>query len=135
MTDASHQIARRFFLALATGDFPDDLLTSDMTVWTTSSGTHSPKERYIGGVKMLLSLFPDGLRYTVKSLTVEEDRVAAEVEANGILSNGDAFQNSYVFMIRLRDGKIASVAEHFNPDPVRSQIVPLIQALMAKTAG
>ncbi|HEX7871476.1 MAG TPA: nuclear transport factor 2 family protein [Sphingobium sp.] len=132
MTQTLHKIARDYFAALSAGNIPDDMLTDDMTAWTTSSGIDQPREKYVGGVKMLGSLFEGGLQYSIETLTAEGDRVVAEVRGSGTLINGDSFQNRYVFVLRIRDGKIASVAEHFNPDPVRQQIVPLIQAAMAK---
>ncbi len=135
MTRTPHEIARAFFEALTQGHIPDDLLTDDMTAWTTTSGVQSPKERYEGGIQMFGTLFPDGLHYSVDSLTAEDDRVIAEVQANGTLSNGEAFHNRYVFVLRLRGERIASVAEHFNPDPVRNQVIPLLQAVMARSAG
>ncbi|MCE7795080.1 nuclear transport factor 2 family protein [Sphingobium sufflavum] len=131
----SHRIARDFFAALSNGALPLEMLTDDMTAWTTTSGVQSARERYAGGIQMFATLFPNGLLYTVESLTAEEDRVVAEVQADGLLSNGDIFQNRYVFVLRLREGRIAAVAEHFNPDPVRNQIVPLLQHVMAKNAG
>jgi len=131
MTHINHALARSFFTALSNGNVPDDLLTSDMTAWTTTSGT-TDKARYQGGIKMLATLFSGGLRYTVDSLTAEEDRVAAEVQSRGTLVNGDAFHNVYIFMIRIRDGRIASVAEHFNPAAVQEKIMPLLQAAMSK---
>jgi uncharacterized protein len=134
MTQSNHQLVRNFFDALSRGGLSDEWLTHDMCVWTTSSGK-SDKARYQAGVQLLQSLFPNGLKYTVQSLTAEEDRVAAEVESHGILVNGEAFENIYVFIFRIRDGKIASVAEHFNPQVVREKILPLIQAAMAKSAG
>lgn len=133
MTSPNHQLVRDFFAALSSGNLPDELLTPDMTAWTTTSGT-SDKARYQGSVKLLGSVFNDGLTYTVQSLTAEEDRVAAEVQSHGTLVNGEVFQNTYVFVFRIRDGRIASAAEHFNPDIVREKIVPLIQAAMAKAA-
>ena len=134
MTRSNKDIAGAFFAALSAGAVPDDMLTDDMTAWTTTSGS-MPRQRYQGGVTMLQSLFPAGLAYTVDSLTAEEDRVAAEVQSRGTLSNGEDFHNIYLFMLRINDGRIASVAEHFNPTVVREKIVPLMQAAMAKTAG
>ena len=78
-------------------------------------------------ITYLQSLFPAGLTYTVESLTAEEDRVAAEVQSRGTLLNGDLFHNVYVFMFRIRGGRIAAVAEHFNPQVVRDKIMPLLQ--------
>ena len=131
MTHVNHELARKFFAALSSGNIPDDLLTADMTVWTTTSGT-STKARYQAGIKMLASIFSGGISYTVDSLTAEDDRVAAEVQGNGTLINGETYQNVYMYILRIRDGRIASVAEHFNPDPIRERIAPLMQAAMRK---
>ncbi len=129
-----HAIARRFFGALSAGDLPDDLLTQDMTAWTTTSGVEAGRSDYQRGVAMLGTLFDGGLTFTVDSLTAQEDRVAAEVRSNGTLVNRVPFANRYVFILRIRDGRIASVAEHFDPGPVEEKLRPLIQAIMARKA-
>jgi uncharacterized protein len=131
MPHVNHELARKFFAALSSGDIPDDLLTADMTAWTTTSGT-AAKARYQAGIKMLASISSGGISYTVDSLTAEDDRVAAEVQGRGTLINGETYHNVYVYILRIRDGRIASVAEHFNPDPTRQKIVPLLQAAMKK---
>lgn len=135
MTTAAHELARRFFAALSAGAFPDGLLADAITTWTTTSGAASDKARYEGGVKLLSSLFPAGLAYTVDSLTAEDDRVAAEVHAEGVLADDQLFRNTYVFVLRIQDGQIASIAEHFDPGPVREKIVPRLMAAMAKAKG
>lgn len=135
MSQAHHALIRRYFEALSSGSLPDELFTDDMTAWTTSSGVAAPKARYQGGVKLLQSLFPEGLAYEIDSITAEDDRVAVEARSHGVLATGEAFDNTYVFVFRIRDGRIASVAEHFNPIPVREKLGPLIQAAMAKAAG
>jgi ketosteroid isomerase-like protein len=132
MSEASHRIAREFFQALTQGEVPDSLLTPDVTVWTTSTGGASDKARFQAGIKLLASVFKGNFVYTVDALTAEEDRIAAEVQARGTLINGDEYRMRYVFMLRIRDGRIASIAEHNNPGPVREQLGPLIQAVMAK---
>lgn len=127
MPQSNHQIVRDFFSALSNGTLSAGMFTADMTAWTTTSG-ESSRDRYLAGVAMLQSLFPTGLAYTVDSLTAEGDRVAAEVQSRGILVDGKTFHNTYVFMFRIRDERIAGVAEHFNPQVVRDIIVPLLQA-------
>src|SRR3974390_2052788 len=131
MTRSNHQLVRDFFAALSTGSLSSQFFTDDMTAWTTTSGK-SPKEKYLAGVRMLQSLFPAGLTYTIDALTAEEDRVAAEAQSRGTLVNGESFHNVYMFMFRIRDVRIASVAEHFNPQIVREKIVPLLQAAQPK---
>lgn len=129
----SHDLARKFFDALSAGNLPDDLLTEDMQAWTVSSGS-SDKSTYQGGVKLLGAAFPQGITYTVQSLTAEEDRVAAEVVSEGTLVNGQPFRNDYLFLLRIRDGRIASVREFFNPKPVQELLAPVLQEMMAKGA-
>lgn len=127
MSRSNHQLVRDFFTALSKGDLPDDLFTDDMTVWTITSGT-SEKAKYRSGVKMLQSVFRSGLTYEVDSLTAEDDRVAAEVQAHGTLVNGDDYHNTYAFIFRIRDARIARVAEYFNALVVREKLAPLMQA-------
>ena len=134
MTQSSHQLVRDFFAALASGNLPDELLTPDMTAWTTTSGK-SDKARFQGGVKMLASIFAGSLSYSIDALTAEDDRVAAEVQSRGTLVNGEDFHNTHVFMFRIRDGRIASVAEHMNAFIVREKLVPLLQAAMGRATG
>jgi ketosteroid isomerase-like protein len=131
MSGPHHQLIQHFFAALSSGDLSDDLLADDVTIWTTTSGFVNPaKARYQGGVKLLQSLFPGGLGYRVVSLTAEEDRVAAEVRAHGTLTSGTVYENSYMYIFRIRDMRIVSFAEHFNPLIVQEKISPLLTAAM-----
>jgi uncharacterized protein len=132
MPHPHHEIARRFISALSAGALPDELLTDDMHAWTLSSGAWVEKQRYQGGVQLLASLFDGPYSYSIDALTAEEDRVVCEARASGTLAGGDAFSNTYVFILRIRDGRIASVSEHFNTIPVREVLGPLIHAKLAK---
>jgi uncharacterized protein len=129
MAQSNHAIARAFFNALSAGAIPDELLTPDMTVWTTSSGM-SDRVRFQYGIKLLASIFKGGLTYTIDALTAEEDRVAAEVQSRGTLINGEIYQARYAFMLRIRDERIASVAEFADPGPVREKLGPLLKAAL-----
>jgi uncharacterized protein len=127
MTSPNHQLVRDFFAGLSSGNLPAELFAPDMTAWTTTSGT-TDKAKFLGGVKVLISIFGGTLRYRIDSLTAEEDRVVAEVRSNGTLVDGEDFHNAHVFIFRIRDGRIAAVVEHMNPIIVREKIVPLILA-------
>jgi ketosteroid isomerase-like protein len=133
MSRTNHQLVQDFFTAIAKGELPDNLVTVDMTFWSVNSGS-SDRARFHGGVKILASIFGGTLTYIVDSLTAEEARVVAQVRSEGTLNTGEAFQNNHVFIFRLRDGLIASVAEFMNQFVVREKIVPLMQAAMAKAA-
>jgi uncharacterized protein len=127
MSQANHVIVHAFFAGLSRGEVPSDLVSPDMTAWTALSGTSS-LARFEGGIRMLASLFSGPFLYTVDSLTAEEDRVAAEVRAAGTLIGGEHYENRYVFMFRIRAGKIVAVAEHTNVVLVRDKLAPLLAA-------
>ena len=61
--------------------------------------------------------------------------MVAEVHSEGTLVNGEDYRNTYVFVFRVRDGRIASVAEHFNALIVQEKLIPLVQMIMSSPAG
>jgi ketosteroid isomerase-like protein len=128
MTHPNHQLARAYFAAVSAGDLPDALLTPDMTAWTTTQGSLD-KATYQGMVKLLARMCARPLAFTINSLTAEEDRVVAEAESEGVLVNGEAYRNTYIFVFRIRDGRIASIAEHFNALIVQEKLVPLMRTI------
>jgi len=132
MTATHHQIVREFLAALSKGELADDMLTSDFSGWTVLSGPVD-KATYQAAFKLLSGIFQEGPVPTIHSLTAEEDRVVAEFRSNGTLLNGDAYQNDYLFLFRVRDGRIAYVGEYFNPDIVREKIAPAMAAAMARS--
>jgi ketosteroid isomerase-like protein len=135
MTQSNHQLVRDFLAALPSGNIPDDLLAPDISVWTTSGGAGVDKARYLGALKLLASITNGPMTYILDSLTAEEDRVVAEVREHGTLINGEDIRNDFLIMFRIRDGRIASIAEHFNPIPVKEKIEPLMRNAMSKTAS
>ncbi len=133
MKEQNHTLAREYFRAVSNGDLPDDLLTSDMTGWITTGGTMD-KASYQHLIKLLAVMCARPLEFTIHSLTSEEDRVVAEAESEGILVNGQEYRNSYVFVFRIRDGRIASIAEHYNALIVQEKLMPLIEAAKTRLA-
>ena len=132
MTANHHRIVREFLAALSGGELADDMLTPDFSGWTVLSG---PVDRatYQGAFKVFATIFAEGPALTIRSLTAEEDRVVAEFRSKGTLVSGEAYQNDYLFLFRIRDGRIAYVGEYFNPDIVREKIAPAIAAAMARS--
>lgn len=133
MTAYNHQLVRDFFLAIARGEVPDNLITDDMIFWSINAGT-TDKARFRGAMKALSSIFSGTLAYDVESLTAEEDRVVAEIKSHGTLA-GEPLNNTHMFLFRIRDGRIASVAEYMNQFIVRDKIVPHLQAAMSKPSA
>jgi uncharacterized protein len=130
MTQATHDLVRRFFAGLDAGQFEEGLLAEDFTGSTARSEEPSPRDKYIGGIAMLQQLFGGGLRYSIESITAEDDRAAVEARSQGTFTDGEPFANRYVFMFRVRDGQIASVYESMDTVKVNEKIIPRMMALL-----
>jgi hypothetical protein len=134
MTKSNHQVVRDFLAALGGGALTDDLITADFEGWTVLSG---PVERatYKKAFGIFATIFANGgPKITIHSLTAEEDRVVAEFTSEGTLVNGDLYHNEYLFLFRVRDGRIAYVGEYFDPAVVREKIAPAMAAAMSRVS-
>lgn len=130
MNEPVRQLIQGFLDAIGRGDPLDDMITPDMKVWTVTAGD-TDKARFLGAVKLLATIFGGGLRYNIDALTVQEDRAVAEVTSHGTLPDGAPFSNVHAFIFRVRDGRIASVAEFMNQFEVKEKLAPLMQAALA----
>ena len=110
---------------MPSGRIPDDLLTDDLTGWTTLQGSID-KTAYLACINALDTLFATPLAFTIDSLTADDNRVVAEARSEGILSNGESYRNTYIFVFRIRDGRIAAIAEHYNALTVHKKLIPLM---------
>ena len=131
MSARNRQLTEQFFRDLSLGEFPASTFTEDATFWTLTGGAGT-KEKFQGGVKLLQSLFPNRLTYSIDSLVADDVGAAAEVQSRGVLSTGQDFHNVHVFTFRFEGDRIASVKEYQNPDPVRATLIPLMQAAAQK---
>ncbi|MDE2597130.1 MAG: nuclear transport factor 2 family protein [Sphingomonadales bacterium] len=122
---APHALARAYFAAVEAGDLPDSLLTEDFTAWTTTQGDLG-KAQYQAAIRLLARLCREPIRFTIDAITAEADRVVAEARSRAVLIDGSIYENTYVFPMRLRDGRIAWIGEHFNALVVAEKLVPLI---------
>lgn len=129
--EAAYALARAYFAAVAYGNLPDDILTEDMMGWITTGGTMD-KARYQHLVKLLGAMCDGPLQFTIHALTADEDRVVAEAQSRGRLINGQDYEQTYVFVFRIRDGRIASVAEHYNALIAQEKLVPLMDQAQQK---
>jgi len=126
-----HALVHAFFDAVTAGELPDELLTEDMTGWITTGGTMD-KAAYQGVIRLLARMCAEPIRFTVDSITAEEDRAAAEVRSQVRLINGEPYAMTYVYLFRFRDGRIASVAEHYNALIAQEKLVPLMKELQSR---
>lgn len=129
----SYQIARDYLAAVTAGDLPDALLTPDMTAWITTGGTMD-KASYQAAIRMLKIMCATPLVFAVQALTADEDRVVIETTSAATLISGADYRQTYIFVIRIRDSLIASIAEHYNALIVRETLMPLMADAAAKLA-
>jgi hypothetical protein len=128
--DGVTELVEAFFAAVAAGDLPDSLLTPDMTGWITTQGTMD-KTSYQGLIRLLARMTDGPLRFTIDAVTAQDDRIVAEARSAGRLISGEDYAQTYVYVFRLRDGRIASVAEHYNALVAQEKLLPLMKELQA----
>jgi ketosteroid isomerase-like protein len=128
MTHPNHKFAHAYFAAVTAGELPDSLLTSDMTAWGTTLGPIG-KATYQQMIRMLARMCATPIQFTVDAITAEDDRVLAEAHSTATLINGEPYANTYVFSFRIRDGRIAWIAEHYNALVSEQKLLPLMAQL------
>jgi len=126
--EANKQLARDFMAALsrADTDWVLDHYADDMVLWTAGSlpfsGVHTRDEirPLMDGI---LGAFPDGLTFSVETLTAEQDRVAIEARSRGVHVSGKRYENRYHFLVRIRGGKIVEVKEYLDTQHAREVLL------------
>ena len=123
MTATNHEIVRKFISAMTDGNITDELVTEDFAVWIVGTGT-ADRESFCGGIALLPKAFPAKLPFTIHSLTAEEDRVVAHFSAEGTLADDQVYRNDYLYLFRIRDGKVCYLHEFLNLDEMRGTLMP-----------
>ena len=128
MSHPNHAVAAAYLSAVTAGDLPDSLLTDDMTAWLTTQGPIS-KSDYQGAIRLLARMCQSPIRFTVDAITAEDDRVVIEAHSQATLIDGQEYANTYVCSLRVRSGRIAWIAEHYNPLIAQEKLFPLAASL------
>jgi ketosteroid isomerase-like protein len=105
-------IATKFVTTMREHSGFDEALVSDDLTWRTASGAVMDKptlKSLLGNVKKRMPEFPEMI---VTGVTAEGDRVAVEAEGKCALPNGKRYDNTYHFLLRIRDGRIFEVREY-----------------------
>lgn len=66
----------------------------------------------------VLESFPNKLKFTIKSITAEDNRVAVEAESTGEHVSGQHYNNQYHFLFELKDEKIYRLKEYMDTELV-----------------
>ena len=116
---ANKALARRFIDAISRADV-DAIVAAyapDGSCWTSGtlpiSGTFGV-DQVAAASRGVLTVFPEGLRFTIHALTAEGERVAIEAESYGRHVSGKLYNNKYHFVLRAHGGKIVEWREYMD---------------------
>jgi ketosteroid isomerase-like protein len=138
--EENKKVALRFFESLSTGnlDVALELISDSVTWWLAGK----PEQFALAGSKdktefaEMLGLIekgmPNGIRLTITGVTAEGDRVAVEMNADGVSALGKEYHNEYHDLLEVRDGKIEAGREYL--DTAHAQEV-IVEAARASVRG
>lgn len=94
-----------------------EMLTDDLVYWVQGKPHLFPYAGTKGKAEMCAyfatpSIFKDGLEQRIGAVTAEDDRVAVEVEVEGVAPNGKLYNNTFHYLLHFRGGKICKVKEY-----------------------
>jgi ketosteroid isomerase-like protein len=125
-TESNKQLVREYFDAIAASDFDRvaAMMAPDLVFWC-AGGTgavesvvfRSPEALITDLQHSMRELYdPEfGLRPEIRSLTAEEDRVAAEVRIQGrSIQTGGPYDNLYAFLFWLEGDRFTRIHEHLD---------------------
>lgn len=142
MSETNKAIALKFITAMGANDpvGAAECLASDaMAVATGNSHFKGPRNArmMIDGIEAFKALMPGGLNFKVISAIADGDQVAVECEGNATTSAGTTYDNRYVFVCTLREGKLVLVNEYFCTVLANEVLWPLAQSAagLGETAG
>jgi ketosteroid isomerase-like protein len=111
---ANKDLVRRFFASFETRGFAAaSALVSDDVVWWNAGFGDLTKAGYAALAEGSEEHIEGGrYRFTIRSLTAEEDRVSAVVDGHATRKTGAAYNNNYHFLFTIRDGMIIAIREY-----------------------
>jgi ketosteroid isomerase-like protein len=66
----------------------------------------------------IFETFPQGIRFTIRAMTAEGERVAVEAESDGMHISGKRYQNEYHFLFVFRKGELVTLKEYMDTERV-----------------
>lgn len=72
-------------------------------------------------------VLPNGLKFTILTMTAEDDRVHVELKGEAKTASGGDYNNRYHYAIVVRDGKICSFRDYLDSDLVMKVLVPTLE--------
>jgi uncharacterized protein len=107
------QIVTEYFSHLSAGRREQalEMLGEDATWWAPGFGVMH-KAQFATMMVYMEKIIRGSIQLTLKRITAEDDRVAAEAESDADVVNGKHYHNTYHILVVIRGGKIREVKEY-----------------------
>ena len=120
--------AERFFACFA----PDAIFETPGQHAAAGVKTFAQVEKEFPPLRRLL---PEGIRFSVLSMTGEENRVHVELAGESRTIDGAEYNNRYHYAFVLRDGRVTRFRDYFDSDLVVRVLVPTMERFGATHLG
>lgn len=133
MSEANKAVALKFIEALGKGDAETvkTVITDDVVAIATGTSIGSGSRTFdeiVAVFGMFGQITKTGLNPKILSVTAEADRVAVEWEGDCTVVTGAQYNNQYVTVFFLRDGKIFKLKEYFDTKLTDAVLGPIFAA-------
>lgn len=107
-------LVKDFFRYMSAGRIDDAItLIAENVIWWSPLGTVT-KQALLEGVRQLYASRTTSTAMNVRTITAQDNRVAAEVDGEFKLRDGRSYDNTYHFLFVIENGRFVSVREHFD---------------------
>lgn len=136
MSEANKAVAQKFITALGKGDAAvlGELMSPDIEAIATGTCLLSGTRKYAdvtAAAGMLGQITQNGIAVKFISVTAEDDRVAVEWDGSSMLVTGQPYNNQYLMLFQIRDGKIVRLKEYFDSLLVENALGPIVRGAAA----
>jgi ketosteroid isomerase-like protein len=108
------ELVRDFFRYMSSGRIDDAfILIAENVVWWSPLGTLT-KQALLEGVRQLFASRTTSRAMNIRTITAEDNRVAAEVDGQFELRDGRSYDNTYHFLFVIENERFVRVREHFD---------------------
>lgn len=136
MSERNKAVVLRFLEAMGANDpgtagecfAPDGLAVA---MGTSHFAGPRTREMVVDGIVAFQQMLPEGLRFTIKTVTAEGDRVVVEAQGNGVTCDGARYANNYVFVATIEGGRIRRINEYFCSKLADEVLWPVAQRMGA----
>jgi hypothetical protein len=130
-TAENRKVALSFLENLSAGtiDAALELIADDVDWWLAGKPAQfalagsKNKSQFAEMLSMIEKGMPNGIRLTITGVTADGDRVAVEMNADGVSATGKEYHNQYHDLLVVRDGQIHSGREYLDTAHAQDVIV------------